>query len=163
MKTRYTGNRVCFALYSLLRMTVDLKLILFALISHFSTMRVCTRRRSQTLRMWLLIVLLSLHLLVVSLVLSMYHSSCEPHSHPDIQTSISFFIQNTSTSTDTMAAAGSVTHKVEIDSAADDLSKLEALFSHPLYNMPTPPVPDGDWLLKVRTKRKDEERSTQQW
>ncbi|KAK9967415.1 hypothetical protein ABG768_001817 [Culter alburnus] len=126
-------------------------------------MRVCTRRRSQTLRMWLLIVLLSLHLLVVSLVLSMYHSSCEPHSHPDIQTSISFFIQNTSTSTDTMAAAGSVTHKVEIDSAADDLSKLEALFSHPLYNMPTPPVPDGDWLLKVRTKRKDEERSTQQW
>ncbi|XP_067254843.1 extracellular serine/threonine protein kinase FAM20C isoform X2 [Chanodichthys erythropterus] len=126
-------------------------------------MRVCTRRRLQTLRMWLLIVFLSLHLLVVSLVLSMYHSSCEPHSHPDIQTSISFFIQNTSTSTNTMAAAESVTHKVEIDSAADDLSKLEALFSHPLYNMPTPPVPDGDWLLKVRTKRKDEERSTQQW
>ncbi|XP_048021856.1 extracellular serine/threonine protein kinase FAM20C [Megalobrama amblycephala] len=126
-------------------------------------MRVCTRRRSQTLRMWLLIVFLSLHLLVVSLVLSMYHTSCEPHSHPDIQTSISFFIQNTSTSTNTMAAAGSVTHKVEIDSAADDLSKLEALFSHPLYNMPTPPVPDGDWLLKVRTRRKDEERSTQQW
>ncbi|ROL40724.1 Extracellular serine/threonine protein kinase FAM20C [Anabarilius grahami] len=93
----------------------------------------------------------------------MYHTSCEPRSHPDIQTSISFFIQNTSTSTNTMAAAGSVTHKVEIDSAADDISKLEALFSHPLYHMPTPPVPDGDWLLKVRTKRKEEERSTQQW
>lgn len=126
-------------------------------------MRVCTRRRLQTLRMWLLIVFLSLHLLVVSLVLSMYHTSCEPRSHPDIQTSISFFIQNTSTSANTVAAAGTVTHKMEIDSAADDLSKLEALFSHPLYNMPTPPLPDGDWLLKVRTKRKEEERSTQQW
>lgn len=126
-------------------------------------MRVCTRRRSKTLRMWLLLVFLSLHLLVVSLVLSMYHTSCEPPSHPDIQTSIGFFIQNSSTSTNTIPAAGSDTHKVEIVGAAGDLSKLEALFSHLLYNMPTPPVPDGDWLLKVRAKRKEEERSSQKW
>uniref|UniRef100_A0A8C7JC85 Family with sequence similarity 20 member C, like n=1 Tax=Oncorhynchus kisutch TaxID=8019 RepID=A0A8C7JC85_ONCKI len=28
------------------------------------------------------------------------------------------------------------------------MSKLEALFSHPLYNMPTPPIHEDDWLLK---------------
>lgn len=50
-----------------------------------------------------------------------------------------------------------------MDSTAGDLAKLEALYSHPLYNLPTPPLPEGDWLLKVRTKKKEEERSTQQW
>ncbi|KTF96856.1 hypothetical protein cypCar_00025049 [Cyprinus carpio] len=126
-------------------------------------MRVCTRRRSRTLRLWLLIVFLSLHLLVVSLVLSIYHTSCELHSYPDIQTSVSFSVQNTSASTSTMAAAGSDTQEMEMDGTADDLAKLEALFSHPLYNLPTPPLPDGDWLLKVRKKKKEEERSAQQW
>lgn len=62
-----------------------------------------------------------------------------------------------------MATLGSVTQEVEMDSAADAFAKLEALFSHPLYNLPTPPVSDGDWLLKVRTKKKEEEHSTQQW
>uniref|UniRef100_A0A673KT53 Family with sequence similarity 20 member C, like n=1 Tax=Sinocyclocheilus rhinocerous TaxID=307959 RepID=A0A673KT53_9TELE len=126
-------------------------------------MRVCTRRRSRTLRMWLLIVFLSLHLLVVSLVLSIYHTSCELHSYPGIQTSIIFSIQNRSTPTSKMATAGSVTQEVETDGTADDPAKLEALYSHPLYNLPTPPVSDGDWLLKVRTKIKEEELSTQQW
>ncbi|XP_052447099.1 extracellular serine/threonine protein kinase FAM20C [Carassius gibelio] len=128
-----------------------------------STMRVCTRRRSRTLRFWLLIVFLCLHLLVVSLVLSIYHTSCEHHSYPDIQTSISFSVQNTSASTSTMAAAGSDTQEVEMDGTAGDLAKLEALYSHPLYNLPTPPLADGDWLLRVRTKKKEEERSAQQW
>ncbi|KAL0159956.1 hypothetical protein M9458_043681, partial [Cirrhinus mrigala] len=59
-----------------------------------------------------------------------------------------------------MATPGSVTQEVDTD--ADDLVKLEALHSHPLYNLPTPPLSDGDWLLKVRTKKKEEERSTQQ-
>ncbi|XP_039547257.1 extracellular serine/threonine protein kinase FAM20C isoform X1 [Pimephales promelas] len=126
-------------------------------------MRVCTRRRSQTLRMWLLIVFLSLHLLVVSLVLSTYHTTCEPRSHPDIRTSISFFVQNTSTSTNTMATAESDTLEEETDSTVDDLAKLEALYSHPLYNTPTPSVPEGDWLLKVRTEKKEEGSSIQQW
>lgn len=62
-----------------------------------------------------------------------------------------------------MAAAGIDTQEVEMDGTADDLAKLEALFSHPLYNLPTPPLPDGDWLLKVRKKKKEEERSAQQW
>ncbi|XP_043078214.1 extracellular serine/threonine protein kinase FAM20C [Puntigrus tetrazona] len=126
-------------------------------------MRVCTRRRSRTLRLWLLIVFLSLHLLVVSLVLSIYHTSCEPHSNLDIQTSFSFSAENSSAPTSTMAAAESHTQEVEVDGTADGLAKLEALYSHPLYNLPIPPLLDGDWLLKVRTEKKEKERSTKQW
>lgn len=43
------------------------------------------------------------------------------------------------------------------------LSKLEALFDHPLYNMPTPPIPEEDWLLKVKPKVKASEKSSQMW
>ncbi|XP_053181726.1 extracellular serine/threonine protein kinase FAM20C-like [Scomber japonicus] len=39
------------------------------------------------------------------------------------------------------------------------LSKLVALFDHPLYNMPTPPIPEQDWLLKVKPKVKASEKS----
>lgn len=43
------------------------------------------------------------------------------------------------------------------------LSKLEALFDHPLYNLPQPPIPEEDKLLKVRAKAKASERSSQMW
>ncbi|XP_044195013.1 extracellular serine/threonine protein kinase FAM20C-like [Thunnus albacares] len=43
------------------------------------------------------------------------------------------------------------------------LSKLVALFDHPLYNMPIPPIPEGDWLLKVKPKVKASEKSSQMW
>ncbi|KAL1005701.1 hypothetical protein UPYG_G00062570 [Umbra pygmaea] len=42
------------------------------------------------------------------------------------------------------------------------VSKLEALFNHPLYNIPTPPIPEDDWLMKVKPKPTSE-RSTQMW
>ncbi|XP_074486948.1 extracellular serine/threonine protein kinase FAM20C [Sebastes fasciatus] len=42
-------------------------------------------------------------------------------------------------------------------------SKLEALFDHPLYNMPSPPIPEEDWLLKVKPKVKASEKSSQMW
>lgn len=43
------------------------------------------------------------------------------------------------------------------------LSKLVALFEHPLYNMPSPPIPEEDWLLKVKPKVKAREKSSQMW
>ncbi|XP_067441457.1 extracellular serine/threonine protein kinase FAM20C-like [Thunnus thynnus] len=43
------------------------------------------------------------------------------------------------------------------------LSKLVALFDHPLYNMPSPPIPEEDWLLKVKPKVKASEKSSQMW
>ncbi|XP_030638738.1 extracellular serine/threonine protein kinase FAM20C [Chanos chanos] len=45
-----------------------------------------------------------------------------------------------------------------------DLTKLEALFDHPLYNLPQPPLEEEDWLLRVKAKANVAEReSTQQW
>ncbi|XP_036378602.1 uncharacterized protein LOC118773647 [Megalops cyprinoides] len=49
-------------------------------------------------------------------------------------------------------------------SCQSGLPKLQALFSHPLYNLPLPPLEEGDWLLKVKPKAKDSNRdSTQDW
>ncbi|XP_041720332.1 extracellular serine/threonine protein kinase FAM20C [Coregonus clupeaformis] len=36
-------------------------------------------------------------------------------------------------------------------------SKLEALFSHPLYNLPRPHLQEDDWLLKLKPKKKGED------
>ncbi|XP_008294463.1 extracellular serine/threonine protein kinase FAM20C-like [Stegastes partitus] len=44
-----------------------------------------------------------------------------------------------------------------------DLSKLEALFDHPLYNIPGPAIPEEDRLLKVKPKVKATEKSSQMW
>nr|XP_046228929.1 extracellular serine/threonine protein kinase FAM20C-like [Scatophagus argus]XP_046228938.1 extracellular serine/threonine protein kinase FAM20C-like [Scatophagus argus]XP_046228946.1 extracellular serine/threonine protein kinase FAM20C-like [Scatophagus argus] len=49
------------------------------------------------------------------------------------------------------------------ESVEAGLSKLEALFDHPLYNVPSAPVPEEDWLLKVKPKVKASERSSQMW
>ncbi|KAG7283707.1 hypothetical protein CRUP_020480, partial [Coryphaenoides rupestris] len=39
--------------------------------------------------------------------------------------------------------------------------KLQVLFSHPLYHLPAPPVPEDDWLLKVKPKvQADEDKSS---
>ncbi|XP_055074205.2 extracellular serine/threonine protein kinase FAM20C [Misgurnus anguillicaudatus] len=125
-------------------------------------MRVCMRRRSRTLRAWLVVFFLSLHFLLVFLMLTIYHAPCELRSYPDIHSSVSLSKHNASVST-TATAGSDITEKVTRDATADR-AKLEALFSHPLYNLPTPPVPDGDRLLKVRTKTNEEvQHSTQQW
>lgn len=49
------------------------------------------------------------------------------------------------------------------ESVESGLSKLEALFDHPLYNMPRPPIPEEDWLLKAKSKVKASEKSSQMW
>uniref|UniRef100_A0A3Q2UA59 Family with sequence similarity 20 member C, like n=1 Tax=Fundulus heteroclitus TaxID=8078 RepID=A0A3Q2UA59_FUNHE len=43
------------------------------------------------------------------------------------------------------------------------MSKLKALFDHPLYNMPRPAVPEDDRLLKVKPKGKPIEKSSLMW
>lgn len=48
------------------------------------------------------------------------------------------------------------------ESVESGLSKLEALFDHPLYNMPRPPIPEEDWLLKEKSKEASE-KSSQMW
>jgi len=41
-------------------------------------------------------------------------------------------------------------------------SKLEALFSHPLYNLPRPEAQDDDWLLRVKTSGEEEEEEEEE-
>ncbi|KAM9314882.1 extracellular serine/threonine protein kinase FAM20C-like [Pholidichthys leucotaenia] len=48
-------------------------------------------------------------------------------------------------------------------SLESDLSKLKALFDHPLYNMIGPTINQEDWLLKVKPKIKATEESSQIW
>ncbi|XP_011602005.2 uncharacterized protein isoform X1 [Takifugu rubripes] len=36
-------------------------------------------------------------------------------------------------------------------------ARLEALFRHPLYNLPRPPLQEDDWLLRVRTSEQTED------
>ncbi|XP_029951129.1 extracellular serine/threonine protein kinase FAM20C-like [Salarias fasciatus] len=49
------------------------------------------------------------------------------------------------------------------ESLESDLSKLEALFDHPLYNTPGPAVTADDRLLKVKPKVKTSEKSSLMW
>ncbi|XP_029014463.1 extracellular serine/threonine protein kinase FAM20C-like [Betta splendens] len=44
-------------------------------------------------------------------------------------------------------------------------SKLEALFAHPLYNLPHPEPQEDDWLLRVKTKEdaKDTRSEEEEW
>ncbi len=49
------------------------------------------------------------------------------------------------------------------ESVESGLSKLKALFDHPLYNLPSYSVPEEDWLLKVKPKVKASEKSSQMW
>lgn len=63
----------------------------------------------------------------------------------------------------TMAPAKAPDIAKGAESVKSGLSKLEALFDHPLYNIQQPPVPEEDLLLKVRPKVKASERSSQMW
>ncbi|XP_054866328.1 extracellular serine/threonine protein kinase FAM20C-like [Amphiprion ocellaris] len=64
-----------------------------------------------------------------------------------------------------ISLAGGVGHhdSNQAEPLESDLSKLEALFDHPLYNIPSPAVPEEDWLLKVKPKVKAIEKSSQMW
>lgn len=48
-------------------------------------------------------------------------------------------------------------------SVESGLTKLEALFGHPLYNLPCPPIPEEDLLLKVRPQVEASETNSQIW
>ena len=41
-------------------------------------------------------------------------------------------------------------------------SKLEALFSHPLYNLPRPETQEDDWLLRVKTSEDEDEEEEEE-
>lgn len=62
-----------------------------------------------------------------------------------------------------MAGSGGRYGSSRAKTLESDLLKLEALFDHPLYKILSPPVPQDDWLLKVKPKVKASEKSSQMW
>ncbi|XP_040893233.1 extracellular serine/threonine protein kinase FAM20C-like [Toxotes jaculatrix] len=71
-------------------------------------------------------------------------------------------VQRAPASINTAARVGSYDAN-RADPLESELSKLEALFDHPLYNIPIPPIPEEDWLLRVKPKVKASEKSSQMW
>ncbi|XP_017568676.1 extracellular serine/threonine protein kinase FAM20C [Pygocentrus nattereri] len=125
-------------------------------------MRVCRYRRLQGVCALLLCVSVVLHLLVALLVLSLYPPPCGP-----LQSSVSQPQPNLTSADGTRTTSTDMGHPVgrgkqDVLEGVAVLSKLEALFSHPLYNLHAPPSPDEDWLLRVRSKE-TAEQSAEQW
>ncbi|XP_062845396.1 extracellular serine/threonine protein kinase FAM20C [Trichomycterus rosablanca] len=100
----------------------------------------------------LLCVTLALNLLLVLLVLLLFPKTCKPLQRP---------LHPNLTSADHARPASAGPAKQSRVRTAD-LAKLEALFSHTLYNLHASLNPDEDTLLRVRTQEA-EGHNAQQW
>uniref|UniRef100_A0A674AV05 Family with sequence similarity 20 member C, like n=1 Tax=Salmo trutta TaxID=8032 RepID=A0A674AV05_SALTR len=116
-----------------------------------------TRRRSRTVCLSLAVASLSLHLLLSVLSRSVYQNPCDAPSPR--QTHLHTLRALVDTNYTSRMSDNHVGHgrKEGGPPMGSGMSKLEALFSHPLYNMPTPPIHEDDWLLKVKHKGKARE------
>ncbi|XP_062341127.1 extracellular serine/threonine protein kinase FAM20C-like isoform X2 [Osmerus eperlanus] len=111
---------------------------------------------------------LALHLLLVLFCLSVLRTSCFLPPLPSCSSSSS------SSSSSSPASRGLVAHKAEDchkmaaatkgpieakmsdrDSQVGGRSKLKALFSHPLYNLPRPQLQEDDWLLRFKPETEE--------
>uniref|UniRef100_A0A672ZHQ4 Family with sequence similarity 20 member C, like n=1 Tax=Sphaeramia orbicularis TaxID=375764 RepID=A0A672ZHQ4_9TELE len=131
------------------------------------------RRRSRTICLYLAIITIFLHLVLVLFSASMYHLPCDPplptrmsihrelaHIH-HISPVIMDANKNLSVKEDKKAAVDITVIRAE--PAESGMSKLEALFDHPLYNLPSRPIPEEDWLFKVQPNAKNHDKSSQMW
>ncbi|XP_069545654.1 extracellular serine/threonine protein kinase FAM20C-like [Brachyistius frenatus] len=142
--------------------------------------RMC--RRSRTICLSLAFITVFLHLLLALVSLSIYHQPCDPPQTPRTHilrdlartNSISAGVrglaepptdnaQRHSSNKDAKKDAKGHVQTLSDKGLSSDLSKLEALFDHPLYNTLSPAVPEDDWLLKVKPKLKASEKSSMMW
>ncbi|XP_045902965.1 extracellular serine/threonine protein kinase FAM20C-like [Micropterus dolomieu] len=138
------------------------------------------RCRSRTICLSLAFIAIFLHLLLVFVSLPIYHQPCNLPLPPRTQilrdlasanyNSVGISVpaepQTKTTHRDSSnkgANEDAKGHANRAESVESGLSKLEALFEHPLYNMPSPSIPEEDWLLKVKSKVKASEKSSQMW
>ncbi|XP_054635121.1 extracellular serine/threonine protein kinase FAM20C-like [Dunckerocampus dactyliophorus] len=143
------------------------------------------RRRSRTICLSLALFSIVLHLLLALASLSLYRQPCDLLLAPGPRVSQHLLNKSgdsmvidhpTKLPADTKdrvgmlrdkllsAQGGGITPVKEalVEPVAAGLSKLAALFDHPLYNVPISAIPEDDWLLKVKPKMKSE-RSSQIW
>ncbi|XP_068178253.1 extracellular serine/threonine protein kinase FAM20C-like [Antennarius striatus] len=150
--------------------------------------RVRSRRK---IGVFLAFLTVFLYLLMALISLPANHQPCEPLSLPNLRV-LRDLANASSVSTGTRGLAAPPTDAAHGDSSSKDakdrgqavidgflalneggnasantslplMSKLEALFDHPLYNLPRPPIPEEDWLLRVKAKMESPEKSSQRW
>ncbi|KPP59807.1 extracellular serine/threonine protein kinase FAM20C-like [Scleropages formosus] len=126
------------------------KLFLASKTADMSRMRRVVRRFSRPICMLLLCLSLALHLLLTFLSLAMLQMTC------DTQPCTTAATTSTTNKTSRLVSAGGA--------SASGPSKLQALFKHPLYNLPHPTPKEDDWLLRVKSKVKHETKdSSLEW
>ncbi|XP_076841231.1 extracellular serine/threonine protein kinase FAM20C [Brachyhypopomus gauderio] len=125
-------------------------------------MRVCRHRRLVSAFALLLCVSVALHLLAGLLLWSAPHTTCEPSQCPIAQPHTHLAADDRTQPAPADTAATARRRGQELRAGEVNVTKLEALFSHALYNLHVPPSPDEDWLLKVRTKA-SEGHDEEQW
>ncbi|XP_030595050.1 extracellular serine/threonine protein kinase FAM20C-like [Archocentrus centrarchus] len=149
------------------------------------------RRRSRTICLSLAFITTFFHLLLALVSFSIYHQPCDipllPRAHvlrdlahsnytsvvirdpagppTDIQRDSSYegAKKMVKSNARLLSDKGLLVKEGKNVSIESDLLKLEALFGHPLYNTPSPPIPEEDWLLRVKPKVKASETSSQMW
>ncbi|XP_029913977.1 extracellular serine/threonine protein kinase FAM20C-like [Myripristis murdjan] len=137
-------------------------------------MRWRMRRHSRTICLSLAFISIFLHLLLALVSFSAYQQPCDAPLPPGTHilralartsyTSVGGLSVKEGKNALLNMAAKVGRHGVSMAGPVESgRSKLEALFSHPLYNIPSPPVSEEDWLLKVKPKVKVSERSSQIW
>lgn len=62
-----------------------------------------------------------------------------------------------------MEPACSVLKRFHLTPLKPNLTMLEVLLTHPLYNLPGAPLQEDDWLLRVKPKVRENELDSPQW
>ncbi|XP_053708292.1 extracellular serine/threonine protein kinase FAM20C [Synchiropus splendidus] len=124
-------------------------------------------------------VSLLLHLLLALFCLSVLQTACVPCAPPSLPSSAKdcprqwspkepadrrcedslggprFPAQEEDRRHDSAAEARKLMSAEEVGAVAKGGSKLEALFQHPLYNLPLPELQEDDWLMRLKSEEED--------
>ncbi|XP_034047236.1 extracellular serine/threonine protein kinase FAM20C-like [Thalassophryne amazonica] len=133
-------------------------------------------RSTRSIYLGLACLSLTLHLLLAFFCLSVLQTACVlPRSSPsykpptilqneeDHKNNTSLFQQRGNDSfidvAETEKNQAAARHSIK---KVKGHSKLEALFNHPLYNMPCPELQDDDWLLRMKTEEDGKDTESQE-
>uniref|UniRef100_I3JPJ0 Extracellular serine/threonine protein kinase FAM20C n=1 Tax=Oreochromis niloticus TaxID=8128 RepID=I3JPJ0_ORENI len=106
---------------------------------------------------------LSLHVLLAFFCLSVLQTACVfPSSSSSIPGTDTQHHESVSQSPASDAASSNKLQRRPHDEKVDGPSKLEALFEHPLYNLPQPELQQDDWLLRLKTEEDAKDTESQE-
>ncbi|MBN3295116.1 FA20C kinase, partial [Amia calva] len=132
------------------------------------------RRRSRPFFLFLFCLSLALHLFLALHTLSLSRDPCPPPPPPHHPAKTVRSAPQALTAMPNMATdwghhsspnmATGEGHPTTLKKATGPAqARLQALFQHPLYNLPQPQLMEDDWLLRVKSKVKESNSNTQEW